>query len=64
MITIVVPVYKVEKYLSRCVDSILDQTYTDFELLLINDGSKDSSGEICSRIFRGKRFVERWGKEG
>ena len=58
MITIVVPVYNVEKYLSRCVDSILDQTYTDFELLLVDDGSPDNCGEICdeyakkdSRIF-------------
>ena len=47
MITIVVPVYKVEKYLNRCVDSILNQTYTDFELLLIDDGSPDNCGKIC-----------------
>lgn len=47
MITIVVPVYKVEKYLNRCVDSILDQTYTDFELLLVDDGSPDNCGKIC-----------------
>ena len=58
MITIVVPVYKVEKYLRRCVDSILNQTYTDFELLLVDDGSPDNCGKICdeyakkdSRIF-------------
>lgn len=47
MITIIVPVYKVEAYLHRCVDSILNQTYTDFELLLVDDGSPDSCGEIC-----------------
>lgn len=46
-ISIIVPVYNAEKYLHRCVDSILAQTFTDFELLLINDGSKDSSGAIC-----------------
>ena len=46
-ISVIVPVYNAEKYLHRCVDSILAQTYTDFELLLINDGSKDSSGSIC-----------------
>lgn len=58
MITIVVPVYNVEKYLSRCIDSILNQTYTDFELLLVDDGSPDNCGKICdeyaekdSRIF-------------
>lgn len=46
-ISVIVPVYKVEKYLHRCVDSILAQSYTDFELLLIDDGSPDNSGAIC-----------------
>lgn len=46
-ISIIVPVYNTEKYLHRCIDSILVQTFTDFELLLINDGSTDKSGEIC-----------------
>ena len=47
MISVIVPVYNVEKCLHRCVDSILAQTFTDFELLLFNDGSKDNSGVIC-----------------
>ena len=47
MISVIVPVYKVEKYLRRCVDSILAQTYTDFELLLIDDGSPDGCPQIC-----------------
>jgi len=46
-ISIIVPVYNVENYLSRCVDSILFQNFIDFELLLIDDGSVDSSGRIC-----------------
>lgn len=46
-ISVIVPVYNVEKYLSRCIDSILAQTFTDFELLLIDDGSTDNSGRIC-----------------
>lgn len=46
-ISVIVPVYNTEKYLHRCIDSILSQTFTDFELLLINDGSKDNSGKIC-----------------
>lgn len=46
-LSVVVPVYNTEKYLHRCVNSILAQTFTDFELLLIDDGSKDSSGVIC-----------------
>ena len=49
MISIIVPVYNTEKYLDRCIQSILAQTYTDFELLLINDGSTDSSGVICDK---------------
>lgn len=46
-ISVIVPVYKAEKYLHRCVDSILSQTFTDFELLLVDDGSPDNSGNIC-----------------
>ena len=49
MISIIVPIYNTEKYLDRCIQSILTQTYTDFELLLIDDGSTDSSGVICDR---------------
>ena len=47
MVSIIVPVYNAEKYLSSCIESILNQTYSEFELFLINDGSSDSSGEIC-----------------
>ena len=49
MISIVVPIYNVEKYLEKCLDSILAQDYFDYEVLLINDGSKDNSEEICLR---------------
>ena len=47
MISVVVPVYKVEPYLRRCVDSVLHQTYRDFTLILVDDGSPDRCGEIC-----------------
>ena len=47
MISVIVPVYNVEKYLRRCVDSILGQTYSDFELLLVDDGSPDGCPQIC-----------------
>lgn len=46
-ISVIVPVYKAEEYLHRCVDSILAQSFTDFELILVNDGSPDNSGAIC-----------------
>lgn len=48
-ISIIVPVYNVEKYISRCIDSILSQTFDDFELILVNDGSTDKSFEICKK---------------
>ena len=47
MISVIVPVYNVEKYLRKCVDSILNQTYADFELLLVDDGSTDGCPQIC-----------------
>lgn len=46
-ISVIVPVYKAEQYLPRCIDSILSQEFTDFELLLIDDGSPDGSGKLC-----------------
>lgn len=46
-ISVIVPVYNAEKFLFRCIDSILNQTFKDFELLLIDDGSTDRSGDIC-----------------
>ena len=47
MFSVIVPVYKVEEYIHRCVDSILAQTYADFELLLVDDGSPDNCPQIC-----------------
>lgn len=48
-ISIIVPVFNVEQYLPRCIDSILNQSFRNFELLLIDDGSSDNSGNICDR---------------
>ncbi|MCE2158366.1 glycosyltransferase [Streptococcus thermophilus] len=57
MISIIVPVYNVEKYIDRCINSIMSQTYTDWELLLIDDGSTDRSGDICEEYaLRDKRI--------
>ena len=47
LLTVVVPIYNAEKYLERCISSILNQTYTRLEILLINDGSTDNSLNIC-----------------
>jgi glycosyltransferase involved in cell wall biosynthesis len=46
-ISVVIPVYNVEKHIKRCIDSVLNQTYQDFEIILIDDGSEDQSGQIC-----------------
>lgn len=47
MISIIVPIYNTEKYLDKCLDSIRNQTYTDFEVIMVDDGSTDGSAEIC-----------------
>lgn len=47
MISVIIPIYNVEKYLSKCIESILNQTYTDLEIILINDGSSDNCKNIC-----------------
>lgn len=50
MISVIVPVFKAENYIGRCVKSIMEQEYTDWELLLVDDGSPDKSGEICDQL--------------
>ena len=65
MISIIVPVYNVENYIRQCIESILQQTYEDFELLLIDDGSADLSGAICKEYEQqDKRIRYIWKKNG
>lgn len=62
-ISVIVPVYKAEAYLHRCVDSLLAQTFQDFEVLLVDDGSPDRSGEICDEYARQDSRVRVFHKE-
>lgn len=63
MISVIVPVYNVEKYLARCINSILAQSYREFELLLIDDGSTDSSGITCDQYIGKDERVRVFHKE-
>src|SRR5690348_8514297 len=57
-ISIIVPIYDVQKYLFKCIDSILAQTFTDYELILVNDGSPDSCGEICNEFAKKDKRIK------
>ena len=63
MISVIVPVYNIEKYIAKCIESILNQTYEDFELLLIDDGSNDNSGEICDEYAKKDKRIRVFHKE-
>lgn len=58
LISVIVPIYKTEKYLRKCVDSILNQTYRNLEIILVNDGSPDNSGEICDEYAKKDRRIK------
>ena len=52
LISVIIPVYNAEGYLSRCLDSIINQTYSNLEIILVNDGSTDASEELCLKYYR------------
>lgn len=63
LISIIVPVYNTEKYLNRCIDSLINQTYKNIEILLINDGSTDNSKQICEEYATNKPNVYLYTKQ-
>lgn len=66
LISVIIPVYKTEQFLDRCLQSVLGQTYTHWEILLIDDGSPDHSGELCDRYAQSDKriFVRHQPNEG
>ena len=62
-ISIIVPVYNVEQYLERCVESLMNQSYKNIEILLINDGSTDNSGKLCDEIAKRDSRIAVYHKE-
>ena len=58
MVSVIVPIYKIPEYLSCCIDSILAQTYPDFELILVDDGSPDNCGRICDDYAKGDNRIK------
>lgn len=62
-VSIIVPIFNTEKYIERCLDSIINQTYDDWELILVDDGSTDDSGKICDRYADGFGNISVFHKE-
>ena len=56
-VSIIIPVYNVDKYINRCIESIINQTYKNIEIIIINDGSTDNSGKIIENYLQDKRIV-------
>ena len=50
LVSIIVPVYNVEKYIEKCLNSLFGQTYRELDIILVDDGSTDKSGELCDRL--------------
>lgn len=62
-ISVIIPVYNAEKFLHKCLESVLNQTFKDYEIILVNDGSKDNSGAICDEYAAKYDFIKAFHKE-
>ena len=58
-ISVILPIYRVEKYITKCIESILNQTYKNYEIIIIDDGSNDSSIDICKFALKKQENIEK-----
>ena len=58
LVSVIIPVYKVERFLHRCIDSVIHQTYTNWEMILVDDGSPDTSGDICDEYAKKDKRIK------
>lgn len=63
LISVILPIYNVENYLRQCLDSIIEQTFHNLEILLVNDGSTDGSGKICQEYLKKDSRIRYFEKE-
>ena len=63
LVSVIVPIYNVERYLARCINSLIQQTYSNIEILLINDGSKDNCELICQEFLKKDKRIRYYKKE-
>jgi len=61
--SVLIPVYNVEKYIAECVESVIQQSYSNFEIILVNDGSTDSSGELCEEFAKKDKRIKVYHKK-
>ena len=63
LVSVIIPIYNAEQHLEKCIESVINQKFNDFELLLINDGSTDSSGKICDNYVKRDHRIKVFHKE-